>query len=263
MSLPFLQSFGLTQNESDLYELLLRLGEAPIATILKEATMKRPTVYKSLYSLEKKGLVTKQDIKKKIHFKPEPPTKLFSLAEDQYQSLERAKDDLQAVLPHLTSTYITAVEKPIVTTFEGVEGLKQIYEDTIRVGKPIYALLQTAEVEPTLFQWLTQVYTKKRVKAGIHAQVVVASGKWSEYYQSKDTTEIRSTILVPNDRFPLQHEINIYGDKVAFMNYKKGEALIGIVIHHPLIAQTAKAWFDLAWTGAEHITQPVAESEAV
>src|SRR5689334_9424745 len=125
MSLPFLQSFGLTQNEADLYELLLRLGEAPIATILKEAPMKRPTVYKSLYSLEKKGLLTQQDISKKLHFRPEPPDMLLHIAEQQYNELDRAKKDLQATLPGLNSSYILSVEKPIIRIYEGIEGIKK------------------------------------------------------------------------------------------------------------------------------------------
>ena len=37
----------------------------------------------------------------------------------------------------------------------------------------------------------------------------------------------------------------------GYINFKKGDALIGIVIHHPLIRQTMKALFDLAWKGAE------------
>ena len=32
--------------------------------------------------------------------------------------------------------------------------------------------------------------------------------------------------------------------------------LLGIVIKHPLIAQTMKAWFDLAWEGAEKYSKP-------
>jgi sugar-specific transcriptional regulator TrmB len=253
MSLPFLQSFGLTQNESDLYELLLRLGEAPIATILKEATMKRPTVYKSLYSLEKKGLVTSQDINKKIHFKPEPPAKLFSLAEAQYNELDRAKTNLQSMLPQLTSNFIMAVEKPVVTTYEGVEGLKQIYEDTLSEGKDIYAALLPSEVHPELLNYLRKSYRVRRAKLGIQAYVLAASNEYAREYKQHDEQFARTTIVVPKEKFPFQHEIDIYGDKVAFIQYKPNHALIGIVINHPQIAQTVKAIFDLAWEAADTI----------
>lgn len=185
-----------------------------------------------------------------IRFQPVEPRVLLQMAEKQFQSLERAKESLEAVLPELTSSYIISVEKPIIRTYEGVDGLKQIYEDTLKEKKEIYAVLQTAEVDQTMYKWLTQVYAKKRASAKIHENVIVASGKWSAEYQKQDEKEFRTTILVPSDRFPFQHEVDIYGDKVAFINFKKGEALIGVVIKHPQIAKTMKAWFDLAWEGA-------------
>ena len=261
MSQLFLLKIGLSTSEANLYELLLRLGEVPVGILVKESGMKRPTVYKALYALEKKKLVTKQDIGKKIHFRPEPPTELLALADKQTKELERARGDLRAILPQLNSSYILAVEKPIVTTFEGVEGLKEIYEDTLKEAKPIYAVLQTAEVEPEMYKWLTKFYVKKRVKAKIWAKVIVASGKWSGEYQRKDEKELRESILVPSEKFPFKHEVDIFGDKVAFINYKKGEALIGIVINHPQTAQTMKAWFDLAWEGATKSAKDFTETK--
>lgn len=254
MSLPFLETIGLTKKEAEIYELLLKLGEVPAGKIIKETKFKRATVYKTLYSLEKKGLISKRDFKKKIHFRPESPTQLLGLAESQFQTLERAKSDIQAIIPQLSSSYVLAVEKPVVSTFEGIEGLKKIYEDSLREGETIYSTLQTGEVEPELFKWLTTSYIRQRVKKKIWAKVIVASGKWAEEYQKKDKKELRESVLVPSKRFPFQHETLIYGDKVAFVNYKKGESLIGVVIKHPQIAKTVKAWFDLAWEGGKNLT---------
>ena len=78
MSLPFLDTIGLSTTEANLYELLLKLGEVPVGVLIKESGMKRPTVYQALYSLEKHKLVTKRDIAKKIHFRPEPQTEHVS-----------------------------------------------------------------------------------------------------------------------------------------------------------------------------------------
>lgn len=253
MPFAFLKTIGLTDNEANLYELLLRLGEVPANQIIKESKLKRATAYKVLYALEEKKLISKKDVGKIIHFRPEPPTVLMNLAETQYKSLERARESLQAVVPELMSSYTLSVERPVVSTYEGVEGLKKIYEDTIKESKPICAVLQTAEVEPKIYEWLTKIYAKRRVKAGITARVIVASGKWSGEYQKKDEKELRESVLVPGEKFPFRHEIDIYGNKVAFINYKKGEKLIGVVIDNPQIATTMKAWFDLAWEGAVKI----------
>lgn len=252
MSPTIWETIGLTAKEASIYELLLHRGEVLASTIIDELKLKRATAYKSLYSLENKGLISKRDVNKKIQFRPEPPDKLMAYAEQKVREQERAKEDLRTLIPDLTSAYILAVEKPVVSTFEGVEGIKKVYMDTIREGGEIKAVLQTAEVEPTIYDWLTRYYVRERVKKGVHAKVIVASGKWSEVYREKDQKELRETKLVSNTIFPCKHEVDIYGNKVAFINYKKGEALIAVVITHPQIAQTMRAWFDLAWIGADH-----------
>ena len=69
-------------------------------------------------------------------------------------------------------------------------------------------------------------------------------------FQQRDTVEERDSVIVSSLRFPFQNEMNIYGNKVAFIHFKKDEPLIGIMIAHPNIAQTMKALFDLAWQGS-------------
>jgi len=253
MALQLLENIGLTNKEAELYELLLQLGEVPAQDIIKKSGLKRATAYKVLYSLEQKGLISKKDIKKIIHFRPEPPTELLNMAEAKFKGLERAKSDLKAILPEMLSNYTLTVERPVVTTFEGVGGLKTIYEDTIKEGKPIFAILQVSEIEPDLHEWLEKTYIKQRVKNNIPAKVIVSSGGFASKYVQKDEKALRETRMVSSEKFPFSHEVDIYGDKIAFINYKKGEKLIGVVITHPQISRTMKAWFDLAWAGAERL----------
>lgn len=256
MSNTLLTSIGLSEKESLLYELLLKMGEKSVTQLAKQAGVKRATAYHILYELEKKGLVKKRDIGKKIHFQLEPPDKLLQVADTKLKDYERARKELSDFIPDLTASYILTVEKPVVTTFEGVRGLKEIYMDTLRDKQPVYAVLTTATVEPELFKWLTTYYGKARAKAGIPAKVIVSSGTWAEEYERKDEEELRETIQVPHQLFPFKHEVDIYGNKVAFINYKKGDPLVGVVINNADIAKTMKAWFDLAWKGAETISSP-------
>jgi hypothetical protein len=111
-------------------------------------------------------------------------------------------------------------------------------------------MLTTAEVDPELFNWLTTDFVKRRASMNIPARVIVASDNWHQEYTGRNADEVRNTVTVPSDQFPFQHEAMVYGDKFALVNYKKGEKLIGIVINHPQIAKTMRAWFELAWKGA-------------
>ena len=250
MSLSFLQSIGLTETESVLYELLLKFGEIPISTLVNRSKFKRPTVYKALYSLEEKGLISQKDIRKIIHVKPQSPQKLVELAEKVNEEFEQTKANLNAIMPSLSLNYTLSTERPVVRTYEGLEGIKKVYEDMIIEKKPIYALLQAENVNKELYKWLTTKFVKKRTREKIHVRAIVASSKKSREYISKNMEEFRITRLIDSKLFPLKHEIDIFGDKIAIINYKENEPLLGIIIHHAQISESMKVWFDLAWKGS-------------
>lgn len=248
-----LQAIGFTQKELDLYELLLKVGEVDAGRLIAETRLKRPTVYKSLYSLVEKGLVIQRELKGKSFFRPEPPEKLASIADSRIGQLEQARTDITALLPELTASYLLSVQRPVVSVFEGVSGLKKVFEDTLNEGQEIFALLQTGPVEPMLAKWLEEVYVPKRVEKGIRAKVIVASSKGNSEYVRNDEKALRTTVVVPGDKFPFKHELNIYGSKVAYINYAEGDKLIGVVINHQRMADSMRAWFDLAWQGASKL----------
>lgn len=247
MSPELLQNLGLNETEAKLYDLLLKFGEISISKLISESHIKRPTVYKAVYSMEKKGLVSTSDIHKKIHVKPESPVKLQEIADIKNKEVEFAKKSLDALMPSLALSYVNSTQRPVVRTYEGVDGLKDLYGELLSEKKNIKAIVQAGTVEPQLYEWLTTTFVKKRVKAKIHVKAIVASSLASKKYVEKSKEEYRTSKTVDSKQFPFQHEIDVYGDKVAIINYKKDEPLIGILISNPQIAKTFSAWFDLAW----------------
>lgn len=251
MSLTFLNNIGLNNTECDIYELLVKTGEVPVSKLIELSKLKRPTIYKALQTLEKKGLVLKRDIHKKIHISPESPAKLQQLADEKFEQIKQVRENLNSLIPGLALSYTNSTERPIVKIFEGISGLKKIYEDLLVDSKPVSAILQAATVEPELYNWLTTKFVKKRVRAKIHVKAIVASSRASKLYLQNSPKEYRIAKQVDSGQFPFQHEIDIYGDKVAVINYKKDEPLIGLIIQHPQIALTMKAWFDLTWSNLD------------
>lgn len=250
MSQPIFEKLGLTSTEATLYDFLLNRGEMPAFKIIEDLNIKRATAYKSLYGLEKRGLVSIEDRDKILHFKPLSPDKLATIADSKLDEAKQIKSEIVSLLPSLSSTYTLTVEKPVIRTFEGVDGIKEIYMDTLREKSPIFAALTTATVEPSLFKWLTSYYAQERVKAGIEAKVIASTGDWAGEYHKLDKDELRETRLVPQSEYPFEHEVDIYGDKIAFIDYKKGSKLIGVIISHPTITKTTYALWKLAWERA-------------
>ncbi len=251
MELEILQQLGLNTEEAQIYASLLENGAQSASKLATTTGIKRTYIYYVSQALVAKGLINQEKRERTTMFSPRSPDMLLSLASSQKEKTIAAERALEGILAGLKTKYLAREEKPIVTTYEGVEGLKKIYEDTIKEGKEIYAVLQSYEVDPELKEWLKSYYIKKRADLNIHAKVILSAESISPEYHTRDKIALRTVIDVPSSLYPFAHEVDVYGDKVAFIHYKKDEPLVGIIIHHPQIARTMKAWFDLAWAGAQ------------
>lgn len=255
-----LKESGLKDKEAVIYDILLESGTLPVLEIIKKSGLKRGIVYKTLYDLQGKGLTTQEVIKKKLHFRAEHPYKLSELVEQQLKEAQNHQLSLQTYLPQLISAFKTTDNKPGVKIYEGVNGIKEVYNDTLKEGKEIWAILQTSEIESKIYDFLNHTYTKKRAAANIWAKVIVAENTKkedtkTELYIRKNALEKRETRIVPKEKFPIGIEVDIYGSKVAFINYHKDGDLVGIIVQNDLIANTMRAMFTLAWEKAgDYIT---------
>ncbi len=257
-----LEKSGLKSGEAEIYDLLLQFGDSPASTIAQKATHKRGMVYKILEDLKTRGIVSTYKKNKKTYFKPEHPYKLMENIEDTLKEAKNQVSTLEAILPQLVSSFSAMENKPGVKVFDGIEGIKEVYKDTLKENAEIWAILQTSEVEPKLYKWLNTYYGPQRAKQNIWAKVIVAEDTKTRDYVQKNEQYKRETRIVPKKKFPVAIEMNIYGDKVAFINFKRGESYLGVIINNKLVAETMRAMFTLAWEAAGFYSQnPVGGEE--
>jgi sugar-specific transcriptional regulator TrmB len=238
---------GLTAEQAQIYESLLEHGPQSASELATSTPVKRTYAYSVCADLVKKGLIAQELRGRTTVFRALSPQQLITEAQTQKLKAELAQKELENILPTLKSKYNLAENKPVVTYFEGVEGIKKVYQDTLSEKQPIDALVQTSEVHPEIYRWVTQEYVKARIAAGIAVRAIVASGEKTEKYTELDKKELRETKVVDSTSFPFKHEINIYGTKLAIINHNKTAQLIGIIIDNPHIATTFRSWFDLTW----------------
>lgn len=250
-----LQKIGLTDSEAEVYELLLTLGETKASKIVEKTALKRGVVYFVLASLEKKGLVIKTKRGKRVIFEAKHPTEILDYVSKKIGELQSNKSFFEGVLPALIESYNRSAKRPTVFYYDGLEGVKKVYEDTLKVGKEIYAILQSGEVGPEIMKWVRGNYIKKRVKLGISAKVIVAQDPKAERYLRESKEKLREVKAVPTKLFPIKMEVDVYGTKVGFISYHKDAPHFGVIIDSPYVADTLLALWKLAWFGARNYPQ--------
>lgn len=231
-----LQRLGLNDKESKMYLACLELGSASVQEIAEKSGVKRTSIYNFLEDMKARGFISEVRHGKRILIVPEDPRMLLKKSEEQRKQLEE-------VLPEFMSIYNRPGEKPKVRFYQGVDGLKRIYEDTLTAGETIHLISDFEQmfsaIEP---DWMWQ-YAKRRTEKGIKAYSIAKEGSRALEVKKKDTQQLRETRLVKDGNF--ETEINIYGDKVAMLSFRRPYA--GVIIEDRAIAQTLKSMWQMMW----------------
>lgn len=244
-----IDNLGLNQNEALVYQALLELGPARVSSISKKAGLNRTTSYDILNRLMLHGLVAPASgIGTRRKYVAEHPTRLVQHLERQQKKAERALALVREKLPELALLYKT-VQKPSIKFFEGTEGLKQIYEETLKSKEEILCILDCEGFESELLESWSTHYVRKRAKLKIQERVLgfetPKTVAWLENYPaSKKYTHYK---YIPRGTFPFFYtEMNIFDDKVMIALLKQPNRM-GILIQSQQFADILKAMFELIW----------------
>ena len=243
MILEKLQKIGLTDREAKIYTSLLELGETNVQKISNKAKIKRTTVYNIINTLKEKGLTSTIIRKKRKYYIASDPR-------DLGYKLEERKQIINNLMPELLSISNLIDKKPKIKFFEGEEGLKEIYYDTLNYpDKPLWAWV-TSDVWQILDENFRESYLRDRVKKGIWAYVIAPNDKiLINDYKKFDNKYLRITRIENNPTFSIEVEIDLYGgNKIGIMAFKEK---IGIIIESQKLFDTLKSIFDVSWNNLE------------
>lgn len=244
-----LTNLGFADKEARVYVAALELGPATATQIARKAKINRTTVYDVLEDLATAGLVNLLGETKIQRYAAESPKKVIAYLENK---IKKAQDNLQqahALIPQLLSVYNTKA-KPRVRYYEGTEGVREAFEDTLTSSETIRVYAVGEDMFNALSEEYFRDYFKRRVKAGIATRVIAPDTQESRAVVKNDTAEMRASILVPADRFYFSTETNIYDNKIMIASWREKFA---VIIESAKIADGYKKTFELAWEGAKHL----------
>lgn len=234
-----LEATGLTGKEAELFLAGLQFGTAPASDYAKKTGINRITAYTTLETLVQKGLFTKV---RKIR------AKWYAPVAPEYVALEAKKnaEALDRALPELRSLQGSKYRKPRVRFFEGWEGARHVYEDSLTAQTEILNFANSAVVRR---QWLRydEEYVAERVKRGIHLRGIAPDDATGRRVQGEDEQMLREIRLVPAAEFDFKNEIKIYDQKVAIVSFGSEKEIFGVIMESKEVAETQRQIFEMAW----------------
>ena len=230
-----LKDLGFSQNEAKVYLALLETGSSNVGKIARKSKVHRTNVYDALESLTKKGLVScvlKENVK---FFEAIDPENLINL-------LKEKENKLNLIMPYLKLRHTE--KKEIVRSYEGVQAVRNIFNNFLTYKKPIYTYGVPKEAVQQLTKHFMAQYHKKRI----------ANKIWMLHIYNEDVPD-RIALLnklpytgakyLPKESSSVA-STRVCGDEVVITHYTN-KPTITILIKNKELAETYKKYFCYLW----------------
>jgi hypothetical protein len=168
----------------------------------------------------------------------EDPRKIIDILDERKKKMNR-------IMPELLSFANMLDQKPLIRFFEGDEGIKNVYRNTIshHYEEMLTFFSKSFADFDEAFFW--DVFTPKRIENKIWARAIVPNHDIIKELVLHDEQHQRDTKIVSDDLFGIDIEINIYdNNKIAIVSFEEKFALI---IESQKIHNSLKSIFNLLW----------------
>ncbi|MCX6784317.1 MAG: helix-turn-helix domain-containing protein [Candidatus Komeilibacteria bacterium] len=233
-----LNELGLTKTTGSVYLALLQLDQGSAQEIANQANLPRTTVLGILKQLAALGLVKTTPSKNRVFYKANHPEKLQSIINTRRKALTEIMLDLAEI-------YHQGSDKPIVKFYEGFDGAKEVYEDTLKIGsKTYYQIDSTFDIYNNLEKDSMADYVTKRIQNKINLKVIRSYKKKELDNWPSNPAELREVRYTHLD-FTFLSTVLIYDNKVAIIDDKQES--FGLIIESADLYYCLKKIFEEVW----------------
>lgn len=241
-------NIGFSEKEANVYLALLELGKGTVSATARAAGINRTTGYNVLDSLVSKGLVRVSGKAPKQEYVAESPNLIITLLKEKAEQSQKQLKNATKIVPQLKSIHNVG-NRPKVKFYEGEAGLIEVYEDTLTSKETIRAFATVDDMHNTLPDYFPKYY-KRRAGKKIAIRAIIPKTEVGLERIKHDKKEMRTTYLIPKDKFYFSPEINIYDNKVMIASWREK---LGIIIESEEIADAMKKIYELSWAEAKRL----------
>lgn len=243
MDTAILRKAGLTESQAKGYLALIEHGALSPAELAEKTGENRTNGYMICEKLESLGLASKKGAKKAL-YTPNHPSKLEELAEKRRKILMRNEQEVKNNLSPLIDMFYKFREEPGARTLQGIEGIKEVFADVLRTKESVYFIRTTADIQ-TLPDEFFQKHQAERAELEIQTYALTPLSEHAKnaILSGSDEARLMHRTFYPADKYTEPVEIQIYGNKLAFIAY--GETQMATIITSPPIAEAMRQLFKL------------------
>ncbi len=231
--------FGLSEYEAMVYIASLSLGPATVNEIAKNSGVKRTTVYPVIEGLKRKGIMNIEVKGLKKSFVAESPEKLEGI-------IEQKKDRLKSMIPELSAIQNLKSNESFIKYYEGVEGVKTVYDSILDGLKPGDEYLIISDMERFLKmdrEYFTS-FIERRAKLNLRTRTIFQDTEDAKYHKKFELNN-NWTIKILEKKVDLKANLVILPNKVVITQII--DPIITIVIENRSVVEIQREQFNIIW----------------
>ncbi|MCF7834933.1 hypothetical protein K9M48_02660 [Candidatus Gracilibacteria bacterium] len=230
---------NFSEKEAKVYLACLELKIANASTISRYTKEKRSTVYSILKELQKKGIINEIDKNKIASYSAVPPEHIAKKLEENFKKF-------QSLLPAFNAFTEKFGIAPKVQFFEGLEGIKNIYNDILQSQVEVCALLGTSKFPKFISNYLETIFFPEKIKRNIFSRTLLSDNSVNKKNINKiQSKKYKREWKITNGLTFMENIIiNIYGpNKIMIAVFTEKEPF-GLVISSYYLYETILSIFN-------------------
>lgn len=242
-----LRKFGLAEKEAKVYLSLLGLGEALASEVAAKTNIPRQLIYDLFERLIELGLVSFVIKDNKKYFRAASPEQLTSILKEKERAIQEVMPDLKKIRA------FEEHKKPKIEVYEGVEGMKTIFNDILRIEKReliIYGNTSRSSFE--VMPIFMENWHYRRIKEKLKIRIIYNETQEAKkrIKEHKETLKLMEVRFLPVESLTPTATL-IYGNKIALTVWLKNEPY-ATLIESKELKEVYKEYFEAIWKTAKN-----------
>ena len=234
-----LKSFGLNEKEAKVYLAALEYGPTTILDLATKSGVKRTTIHEFIEPMIQQGFIVATFSGKRKLYNAAPPESLELILQKQTQAIKQ-------LLPDLKFLASKSIQKPKIRYYDGIEGIKLIYEDLLTAKNEIDYFGSIKDEVDLLGKQFIAKWVKKRIQKGIHVNAIRVREKELPIREWQGGKEyLRDLRYFPTENKGFFVNIFLYDNKILLISSSKES--YGLIIESQELATSLKFIFQIVW----------------
>lgn len=235
-----LTPYGLSENQSMLYQTWLQMGTRAVTPLARQSGMHRVLTYNTLQELCKMWLCTCMTLGNTGYYSMLEPKMLRNKLQEKVQVFDMLLPSLEWLIKYSGDGFK-------VQTYQWLEWMKTLYDHLVHSTTNFKSFLWADHIDPVFRAYLYDIYLPKRLAKWIKSSAIVSKTEHNANFADQEKVPLTAVVMIDDPLFDLSSEIVLFDNEKILVASLSSTEMSWLLIQSKNLYTTLEQIFDLLW----------------